>query len=191
MAADGRNGTPLFGKRHAEIFRAGLVGVVAAGSDEQDVGDSFHDILQAYAERWCAGTAENIFAASALDHLRYPVATDVEGLQPLEEGHAGALCGAGKQPFDLAEVSADAFYQRLGGIAAAGFFADPEDVAPDVAEVLGIEAKDLGALSGAGKGGGEGIGRSGADVAQILSDDEIGCEVFEGFSVHGVEALTA
>src|ERR1700730_9984254 len=103
MAADGRNGTPLFGKRHAEIFRAGLVGVVAAGSDEQDVGDSFHDILQDYAERWCSRTAETFCHASALEHLQYGVASEVEGLQPGEEGRAGARCGAGKQPFDLAE----------------------------------------------------------------------------------------
>ena len=94
-------------------------------------------------KRGLTRAAENVDAAGALDHFGHPVAADVERLQPFEKRDARAIGNVSDQVLDAAELLTDFFEQGFGGMAAARFFADPQDVAPDVAEVQRIEAKNL------------------------------------------------
>src|SRR5579864_7433111 len=130
-------------------------------------------------------------AAGKLNHLGNPVAADVKRLQPLEENDARALGGLRDGLFHAGQAFSDLFEERFGGASAAGLLADPQNIAPDVAEILRIEAKNFRALGKAREGGGEIVRRSGADVAQILGDDEVGSELFERLGVDGVKAFAA
>jgi hypothetical protein len=65
--------------------------------------------------------------------------------------------------------------------------ADPEDVVVDVFEALGVEADDPGLRIQGGGEGADGIQVDGADLAEVLSEDEVGFEAGKECGVEGVE----
>ena len=83
------------------------------------------------------------------------------------------------------------FKQLFGRTAAVGFFANPENIPPHIAQVFGIEAEDFRAIFKARQGCGKIVGRSGTHVTKVLRNDEVGRELLEGFRIDTVEALTA
>jgi hypothetical protein len=74
---------------------------------------------------------------------------------------------------DSTESFADFCQEFFRGVRVKSLFADPKNVAPHVAKIERIEAKDVRTLIEIRKNCGEIFGRSGTDVAQILSDDQI------------------
>ncbi len=188
--ADGGDGMPLGRKSQREIFVAGLFLGIAAGSEQENVGGGGEDFFQSDAEGRSFGLAEEINATRARDHLRNPMAANIKRLKPLEKNDAGAIDGVANLQLDFGEPGADGFDEGFGTEGAAGYFADQEDVAPDITEFLRIETKHFRAIGEPGEGGGEIVGRGCAYVAKILGDDEIGGKLFEEIGVDGVEAFT-
>ena len=168
-----------------------MLGGIAARRDDQDVWLRCDHFIQRDAEGRRARLAENVAAAGEFDHFRHPVSADVNGLQPFEKCDAWALACFAHLPFDSAEFFADGFQQLFRGVRANGLFADPKNVAPDVAKIERIEAQHFRALIEIRQNCGQIFGRSGADVAQILGDDEIGREAAQGFGVDGIDAFAA
>src|SRR2546428_13127054 len=70
-------------------------------------------------------------------------------------------------------------------------FADPENIAPDVAEIERIETQNFGALIEIGEHYGKIFRRSGAYVAQVLRDDEVGRETAQRFGVDRITTFAA
>src|SRR5208282_5350639 len=101
------NGIPRLGKFQGAKFLAGLLGAVTAGGNEENFRRGLDHVLDGNAERGRARAAEYILASGARDHLRHPVAANIKGLQPFEEGHAGTLRNARELLLDFAETLAD------------------------------------------------------------------------------------
>src|SRR5579863_617114 len=135
IVADGRRRTPLLGKRHVSVFVAGLLGAVTARRNENHVGNRLDDVLQADAKSCLTRQAEEVNAAGAFDHLRYPVAADVKGIEPFEKRDSRMMLDFSDGAFDRFELAADFFEQMLGFFGAAGLFADPQNVSPYVAKI--------------------------------------------------------
>jgi hypothetical protein len=73
----------------------------------------------------------------------------------------------------------------------AGFFSHPKNVAPDVAQILRIEAENLRAPVESREGRGEIVGRGGANVAQVLRDNQVRRHCFQQLRVNGVQTFAA
>src|SRR5260370_35289326 len=69
--------------------------------------------------------------------------TDVERLQPFEEYGAGAIGFRLQLAFERGEALANLLQQRLRLRSVAGLFSHPQDVTPDIALILRIQAKDF------------------------------------------------
>src|SRR5882724_1792620 len=67
----------------------------------------------------------------------------------------------------------------------------PEHVAPDVAQILRIEAKNFRPPVETRERGSEIIGRGGANMAQILGDDQIRGQCFQHLGIDGVQTFPA
>src|SRR5258708_24514100 len=93
--------------------------------------------------------------------------------------------------FKSAEARANLLQDRFGTRAAAGFFTDPQNIAPDIAEILRVEAEDFGAETEARERRGKIIRRGGTDMAEILRDDEVRRESSQCFRIDGVQTFTA
>src|SRR5881628_1803308 len=96
--------------------------------------------------------------------------TDVERLQPFDKRDAGAIRFRLQLALERGEARANLLQQRLRLRSAAGFFSHPQDVAPDIAQILRIQAKNFRTPFESRKRGSEIIRGSRADVAQILGD---------------------
>jgi fido (protein-threonine AMPylation protein) len=97
----------LLGEIHRAVFGSRPLCGVTAGSDEENLGSRFDNILQRDSEGWCARFAEDIFTARARNHFRNPVAAHIERLQPFEEGNPRAMRGWIEVLFELTETRAD------------------------------------------------------------------------------------
>src|SRR5882762_2747212 len=117
------------------------------------------------------------------------MSADVKWLQPFKKGNAGTLCAVCNNSLYRSKSLADSFQQRLSGPSTPGLFADPQNIAPYIAKVLRIEAQHLWALGEAHQGCSQIIRRGGAHMTQILRDDQIGSELFQGLRVDGVETF--
>ena len=134
---------PAVREMQGAILAAGLLGGITARGDHDDFGGGSRNFLARNAERWSAASSEPIRCTGEFDHLRHPMPAYVERLQPLEEGDARPFRRAMDLLANTAESLADLLQKPLGFGAVASLFADPQDVAPDIAQVLGIQAKDL------------------------------------------------
>ena len=93
-------------------------------------------------------------------------AIDLSGLSDLQqtrpvarwEGDARVMLDFCDRAFGGFELGANFFEEKLGFFEAAGFFADPENVAPDVAEVERIEREHLGRVRKTRECGGKIVG---------------------------------
>src|SRR5712671_636048 len=119
------------------------------------------------------------------------MSADVKWLQPFKKGDTGALRAVPNNSLERSKPLADSFQQRLGGPSTPGLFADPQNIAPYIAKVLRIEAQHLWALGEAHQRRSQIIRRGGTYVTQILRDDQIGSELFQGLRVDGVETFTS
>ena len=90
-----------------------------------------------------------------------------------------------------AETHTDLFQQRFRLGTAAGFFPHPKNVAPDVAQILRVEAKNIGAPFESRQRRGKIVGRRGANMAQVLSDDQIRCQSLQDLGIDGIQAFAA
>ena len=181
---------PLIRKSDGSILCARLIGVVAAGSDDQNFRLGGDDFFQRDAAGGRAHFSENVATAGKFNHLRDPVAADIDWLQPLKERDARAADGLRNFIFNGGEPCADGFKKALGLVATQGFIANPKDIAPDIAEVERIEGQNFRPAVEIGQHRAEIFWRSGADAAQILRDDEIRSETAEGIGVYRVDALS-
>jgi len=189
--ADSGDGMPLEGKGQREIFIAGLFLGVAAGGDEENVWGGGENFFQGDAEGGSLGLAEQVEAACARNHLWNPMAAYIERLKPLQENDTRAIDDAANLQFDFAEPGADGFHEGFGTEGATGFLANKQDVTPDIAELLRIEAKHFWTPGKSCQGGSKIVGRGCTDVAQILCNDEIGGKLFEEIGVDSVKAFAA
>ncbi len=124
---------------------ARLLRAVTARRDQQNLRFRLHDILQMHAERRRADFAQNVFPARHVNHFRNPVAANIERLQPFQERHAGTIRRWRQLLLQRAEARADLLQQGFRLMTAAGFFPDPQNVAPDIDQILRIQAKHFGA----------------------------------------------
>src|SRR5258708_31836223 len=90
-----------------------------------------------------------------------------------------------------AEARANLLQDRYGARAAARFFTHPQNIAPDIAEILRVEAEDFGAETEARERRGKIVRRGGADMAKVLCDDEVRRESLQCFRIYGVQTFTA
>jgi hypothetical protein len=119
------------------------------------------------------------------------VASDVKRLQPLEYGDSGLFGVRGELRVHAAEAFADVGDEFLRSLAAAGRFANPQNIAPDVAEVVGIKADDFRLLGSGGQSGAEFFRSGGTDVAEVLRENQVGSEFFEAIAIYGVDGFAA
>src|SRR5260370_13940493 len=187
--SNGRNGMPRLRERHGLVFVASPLGGVAARSDEQDFRRSIDHIFDGDSKGRRAGAAENVFAPGKVDHFRNPVAADVKRLQPFQKGHSRTIRRFRYLLLERAETRADLFQQRFRPWATAGFFSYPKNIAPDVAQILRIEAENFRAPVETRERGSEIIGRGGANMAQVLGDDQIRSQCLQHLGVDGVQTF--
>ena len=126
-----------------------------------------------------------------MNHLWHPVSANVERLQPLQARHAGPRGDAVQLIREFAEILADFLDQRFGLATATGFFADPQNVAPNIAEILRIQTQNLRPVGKSCERRSQILRGSRADVAQVLRDDQVRRQFLERFGVHGIQALAA
>src|ERR1700741_95404 len=131
-AADGRHGIPLLGKIHRAILVARLLRAIAARCDKENFWRRFDDVLQRDAERWRADLAENVLPAGHVNHLRDPVAANIEGFEPFEKCDSGTSRRWIQLLLEHAQMRANFLEECLGLRTAAGFFADQKNVTPDI-----------------------------------------------------------
>jgi len=93
--------------------------------------------------------------------------------------------------FQAAEAFADVGDKLLRTFATAGGFANPKNIAPNVAKVVRIEADDFRLLGDRGQGSAKFLWSGGANVAQVLRENQVGGEFFEQITIHGVDGLAA
>ena len=122
-------------------------------------------------ERRLSGTANRIFPAGASDHLGHPVAADVNGFEPFEKGHARAAPRRIQLSPQNSLALADFRHKSLGLQTSASCLANQQNVAPHIAQIPGVESKHFRAPVKARQGRGEIVGRSGANMTQVLGDD--------------------
>jgi hypothetical protein len=125
------------------------------------------------------------------------MAAHVERVKPFEacdartrsRGRGCCFRGSFDGGFDLRDASIKAGGETIGLGKAASGFADFADVVPNSGERLRLKRKNLGRKRHARERGGKIIGRSGAYVAQILSDYEIRRERAKEDVIDRVDAL--
>src|ERR1700741_4113441 len=79
----------------------------------------------------------------------------------------------------------------LGFVAAHGFLAYPENVAPDSAEIERVEGQYFRPIIKRGQDCSQIFGRGSANAAQILRNDEVWSEASQSFGIHGIDALAS
>ncbi len=189
--ADGGNEFPAGGEGRAQIFVAGLPGVVAAGRDEENLGRGDDHLLVGDAGGGLARMAEDVLPAGEGDHLRNPMAAGEERIEPFEQGDSGTRPGVRDFFRDAPEALVERGNQGLCAIAAACGFANKQNIPPHVGNVARIEGNYLRLAREAREHRSEVVGRSGTDDAKVLGNDQVRRQLFERGSVHGIEALAA
>lgn len=191
VVAYGGHLLPFARKSDRAVLGACLFGVVAARRYYDNLGLCGDDVFERQAEGGGAQFSENVAGAGELDHFGDPVAADVDGLEPFEKGDAGAADSLRDLGVDGSEFFADGFEEMFGGVAVHGFVADPENVSPDVAKVERIEGQYFRPIIKGREYGGKIFRRGRANTAQILGNDKVRGETFEGFGIHSVDAFAA
>ena len=155
-------------------LRGGPLGVVAARHRDHDLGRARPRPRPSRrcADRSPAGRARR--AAGELDHLRHPVAGEVERVEPLERGDARparARDGAARTALDAALAArrpalSPASPRPLRRPAAGSS-------AQHLAERRRVERDDLGPLGSRPADGAHVVEGDGADLADCLGDDQV------------------
>lgn len=135
--------------------------------------------------------AENVFAAGESDHFGDPVTGDERRVEPFEAEDAGARGRIRDGGADGGDAGFNFSGECSGFGGAAGGVAYGADVLPDVGEGVGSEGEDAGLDGHFGEGRGEVAGRSGADVAEVLGEDEVGLDASEFVVVDEINAFAA
>ena len=182
---------PALRETQGAIFAPSLFRRITARGDHDDFGSGSDNFLARNPKRWSAPLSKRVSGSGEFDHLRHPVPPYIEGLQPFEEGDSRAFRRAMDLLLDDGQSCPNLLQKPLGSGPTASFFPDPQNVAPDIAQVLRIKAKDLRPAIQARKRRRQVAGGSGANMAQVLSDNQIGLQTLEQVRVHGVKALTA
>src|SRR5262249_18000231 len=150
-----------------------------------------NDLFCGNAERRSARLAEKIKAPRALDHLRHPVSADVEGIEPLKKRDRGASRYAADPAFDGTDSRLQLGDKTSSTHGRSSFFADAQNVPPHITQILRIQAKNFWRVCKPAQDSVQIMGRCGADVAQVLRDNQIGSERLERALVYGIEAFPA
>ena len=175
----------------AEIVPAGVGGeggqialgareVVAAGGDDEDFGVGLADLVPIDGAGVLASEAEQDFAVGGIDEFRPPVSEGEDGVCPFEydDGWScvggAALAEAGEAGFFVLDQGA----ARFGSVEGQG---DAFDASENAVEGSGGEGEDWCGMESAA---GEVAWGDGADLAVLLSEDEVGVE---GLDMGGVE----
>jgi hypothetical protein len=129
------------------------------------------DLLPLTAKRVTAGESAHVYSARRRHQLRYPVARQIERLEPFDTEDPSTL-----RPGKCGELPQSALQGQHQVVRFAGSVqgsAHCPDVAPDSVEVTGDERNDP-------RSGFERLGQAeydaigyGADLAESLSDDEV------------------
>lgn len=179
--ANGGKIRPSGWKFRAAVIVAIARDAVAALHDDDDFRACSDDLFGSHAEGWRACAAEKIDAAGARDHLWNPVTTNVKRVEPFETGDArtrsrgrGPGFGGGFDGgFDLCDAPRKISRETICLGKAPGGLADFANVVPNSSERLRLKRQNLRRKRHARQRSGKVVGRSGAYVAQILSDYEI------------------
>jgi len=93
--------------------------------------------------------------------------------------------------FQAAEAFADVGDELLRTLAAAGCFANPKNIAPNVAQVARIEADDFRLLGDRGQRSAKFLWSGGAHVTEVLRENQVGGKFFEQIAIYGVDGFAA
>ena len=134
-----RQVVPSGRKLRAGVFFRRLFRTIAARHREDHFRLSGKNLLVRNAEGRFAEAPENVNSASAGDHVRYPVPTAIDRIEPLETGNAGPAADDGDGTLDESNARFELRNDRAGFGSAPRGFAYSENVAPHVSQRAGIE----------------------------------------------------
>jgi hypothetical protein len=114
------------------------------------------------------------------------MSADVKRIKPLETQNARARTSALGFRRDLNESLFERSGEHLSLMATPGRLADAADIIPNVFERVRCERKHARLLGQTRQSRRKVIGRSGAHVAEVLSNNKIGCERGQQFRINGI-----
>ncbi len=168
----------------------GLLGVVAAGHRHDHLGRERLELRPLRRARLLTGRAEHVQPARQLDHLRHPVAADVDRVEPLERRHARARRVLHRL-LDRRDPRGGVLGKLLPGLLDAGRLREPRHVGEHLPEGGRVERDHL-RLGGQPLGhGAHVVERHRADLADRLRHDQVHAELLERALVELVEGLAA
>ena len=167
-----------------------LLGVVAAGHRDHDLGRRRLDLRPLDRARLLPGHPEHVVAAGELDHLRDPVPAREHGVEPFERRDARPRVARDGE-LDLLDPLGGLLGQRLARLRHARRLGEPRDVGQDLAERGRVERDHLGMGGEALRHGADVVERDGAYLADRLGHDQIHVEALERVLVELVERLAA
>lgn len=182
---------PGFGRVECAPLGGGAVGIVATGHDKDDLGTRLCDLLGGDFERWLPCYAEDVFAASFGDHFGNPMAPDVKGGEPFKAEDTRADRRSRCLHFDRGDLLLYSERKRLRVTTTVRGFANASNIFPDINQRMRRERKDARTFREAGERSAEIVRRNGANVAEVLRDDQVRREFCEQVGIDGVDAFAA
>src|SRR5579859_190337 len=117
------------------------------------------------------------------------MAGHIKRLKPFENSHSRPVLDAFQLTFEFPEPRSNFLEQRFRLMAAKCSFTNPQDIAPDISQILSIQTKHFRPPRKTRQCPGKVVRRSRADLAQILRDDQIRRQLRERIGIHGIETL--
>src|SRR2546427_3034624 len=182
---------PAAGKRRTSKLCGALFQGIATRHDQHHLGLHREDLLQTDAERPLARLAQNVAPTGDGNHLRHPMPRDVEWIEPLETHHPGSRTHTSRRSLNRRHPALQIDDKLMRLVGAAGGFAHDDDVAPNVGEGARVERKHARRPRQAHKRRSQVVRRSRADLAEVLSNDEIWLDDVKRLDIHAVKALAA